>query len=160
MEEELIRIGIRETSQFFEDMFLQKRIDGKIPVLVEEFMTSFFFVICDKQGYPMRKYTDYLTFLENPFLVTEGKEEETFMKETKVYKKTVRIERPLIYRQFGRPDFFDKPYFFLWEGKIVDKQEIPVEQLDIKQLLKLAQASIKNREGLIIDEVLKNQLLK
>jgi len=157
-EDVIIQIGIKDTSRYFEELFLNKRIDNKVAVLVEDFATSLFFVECDKQGYPMRKQTDYLTFMENPFLTAE--DDEPFLKEAKVYKKTIEINKPLIYRNVMSQDIFPKPYFFLWEGIIVDKRELSIEELDVKRLLKLAQETIKNREGLIIDDVLKNRLIK
>jgi len=40
----------------------------------------------------------------------------------------------------------------------MSRKKVPIEKLDVKFLMKLAQEAIKSREGLIIDEAISNRL--
>jgi len=143
-EEYIIRMGIRQAGEHFAELFMEKWAERRVPVLIEDFTTSFYFIECDKYGYPMRKYTDYLSVVD----------------ETTVLKKTIEVEKPLILLRTSELDFMQRPRVFMWQGRIYDKAEVPIENLDVKKLLRLAQKAVQKREGLIIDEVLKNKLIK
>jgi len=157
-EEYIVKYGLHEAAHFWTEYLTEKRISGRVPVLVDDFMISLFFVECDRYGYPMRLHTDFLSFLENPSLASlvEGNAPPTTIDH--VYKKTLRIEKPILTKQFG--DYMSQPYVFMWEGTIVDKREVPIDSLDVKKLLRLAQEVVISREGLVVDEVLKNKLIK
>ena len=157
-EDYIYHYGLRAVGDYFAQWFMDTRASGKVGILVKEFTWSFFFTECDNHGYPQRRYTDYLTFMDNPKIMDIGA--DPMLDEIKVYKKTIEVDKPIIVYDF-RPNFYpESPYVFLWEGRVVNKEEVPIEKLDVKQLLKLAQEAVRNREGLILDEVLKNKLIK
>jgi len=160
IEKYTIEKGIHRVGDYFADLIRKKRTENKVAVMVEDFMTSWFFVEADKNGYPTRRITDFISFIDNPIrsLLDEGADPVADMQS--VQKRSLKIVKPLIY-YICEYDFpVRRENVFLWEGEIVDTRDVPIEQLDIKQLMKLAQKAIKNREGLIIDEVLKNRLIK
>lgn len=158
-EDYIVRYGTKEAGYYFAELFMQKRAEGKVAVLIDDFTTSFFFIECDKHGYPKRRYTDFLTYMAYPKLSAWEENSSPVMDTSTVLKKTIEVESPLISYNF-RPTFYPTPYVFMWQGRILDKAEVPIESLDVSKLLRLAQEAVQKREGLIIDEVLKNKLIK
>jgi hypothetical protein len=160
-EEYIKKIGIKEVSYFLTDLLYKRFEGGQIPVLVDDkYMWQVIFTEADKYGRPMRSYVEFLTlpslFINN--LMTERA--EISYTEVTATKFCVRLINPVVAYNF-RPSFEpDRSYYFMWMGKIIDRQEIPVEKLDVKELLRLAQKAIKDRNGIIIDEVAKNRLIK
>jgi hypothetical protein len=49
---------------------------------------------------------------------------------------------------------------FLWEAEIMDSKKIPIEKLNVQELMLLAQTAIKNREGIILNVTMDNKLIK
>ena len=155
----ILERGFREVAKYFEEVVKNKRIDGKIPVLFTDFTDSIIYVPCDRQGYPKIRVYEFLTIMGQPKVVDELY--EIPFVNTQVYKKVVEIDQPEIYYMVNTSSaYMPKPYFFMWRGKLVDKQEIPVEQLDVKYLMKLTQEAIEKREPIILDEAVKNRLIK
>jgi len=160
-EEYIKRFGIKEVGYFLTDLLYKRFETGKIPVLVDDkYSWQVIFTEADKYGRPMRPYVEFLTlpslFIND--LMTEGA--EITCSEVKVTTFCVRLINPVVACNF-RPKFEpDRSYYFMWMGEIVHRQEIPVEKLDVKELLRLAQKAIKERNGIIIDEVAKNKLIK
>lgn len=155
---ELIKIGAYEVGNYFKEFFLQKRANGLVPIMVDDFTTSFYFMPCDINGVPKRSSYEYLTFRNSK--ITDFNSGSPTIDMGNITKKEIVIDRPLIGRSFA---FGYEPmeyFYFLWSGRVVENQDIPIGDLDIKKLMKLAQNAIEKREGLIIDEVLKNRLIK
>jgi len=158
IEQFVIQKGCYEVANYFRDLFMNKRIEGKVAVVVEDYTTSFFFMPCDKYGYPKINEQRYLSFLDNNVnLVKESLDPTISM--CKVTEKTIRVERPLVFQHISY-NYPTETFIFLWEGRMVNSREVPLDELDIKKLMKLTQEAIQNREGIIIDEVLKNKLIK
>jgi len=65
IEQFVIQKGCYEVANYFRDLFMNKRIEGKVAVVVEDYTTSFFFMPCDKYGYPKINEQRYLSFLDN-----------------------------------------------------------------------------------------------
>ena len=59
-----------------------------------------------------------------------------------------------------RYDWQEPPVVFMWSGKRMGTDLVPIEKLNISELMRVAQAAIKNREGLVIDDALKNKIYK
>lgn len=157
-EEYVLRKGCYEVANYFKDLFSQKRIDGKVAVMVEDYTTSFFFMPCDKFGYPKYREQRYLSFIDTHLRCFEECA-DPYCDISKVTQKTIIVRKPLIFQEVNF-NYSPEHYIFLWEGEMVDSKEIPIGELDIKQLMKLTQSAIEKREGIIIDEVLKNKLIK
>lgn len=153
--EAIYRHAFQEAARYFAGKIEEKRRNGFVAVLVEDFYESLFFLPCNENGYP-----DYyqLKALELPRL-------EAFLVESDIpltttvtaYETTIIIEKPMLSYRY---DYNDYPVVFMWSGKKIDKQSIPIEKLNVSELLRVAQTAIKNREGLIIDEALKNKIYK
>ena len=152
--------GFHEVAYWFKEKVANERAGGRIPVYYHDVVDSFVYVICDEQGYPQRPYWEFITMTGLPKLMPQDISTIPFAEVT-YSKKVVKIDRPeVFYKVNDGISIFGKDYFFLWNGELIDKQEIPVEQLDIKYLLKIAQEAIKKREPIILDEVTKNKLIK
>lgn len=152
--------GFDEVAYWFKEKVANERVNKKVPVYYYDVVDSFIYVICDEQGYPQRPYWEFITMVGLPKIMPQDIGTIPF-EDVTYSKKIVRITRPEVgYKVNDGISMFGKDYFFLWNGDLVDRQEIPVEQLDIKYLLKIAQETIKKREPLILDEVIKNKLIK
>lgn len=154
--EVIYRHAFRKTAEYFAGKIEQKRREGFVAVLVEDFWDSLYFMPCNELGYP-RDY--YLETLELPKIsaswLTEG--EIPIDKSITFNKITIRVDKPLISQRY---DFQDYPYIFMWEGRRMGTDILPIDQLNVRELMRVAQLAVKNREGLIIDEALKNKIYK
>lgn len=152
--EVLLRQSFHEIGNYFAELFSKKTQSGQVPICVEDSQfTKFYFVPCNEWGYPLRPYIDFLE-METPLAWVKEGEELDFA--TATYNKTtLTIDRPILSQQFN---FDYRPIVFMWNGRILNKKVVPIEQLNVAELMKLAQESIKLREGLIIDEAMKNKL--
>jgi len=145
-------------SDYFKQEIEERIMDNKVPVLVKDFVTSFYYLDCDDYGYPKNRDLTYLSF-SSPCVISQ---DFSTVENMTIMKKRVIAQRPMIVQQWGEYGFIgnEKPRVFLWEGQIVENKELPVEQLDVKYLQQLAQKCIENREGLYLDEALTNRLIK
>lgn len=154
--EMVIRHASKTVGQFFADKVESERKNGKVAILVEDFTNSLYFMSCDIQGYPVCHYFKYMTF-DSLSLQVLNNGEVPEMTTMAVKEVSIMIEKPMISQRF---DWQDKPYVFLWFGRKVSSQDIPLEKLNVSELMKLAQKAINDREGLIIDEAIKNKIYK
>lgn len=154
--EVIYRYAFNKTAEYFAGRLEQKRREGFVAVLVEDFWDSLYFMPCNKLGYP-RSY--YLETLELPKISTAWLTEGEIPIDTSITfsKITIQVEKPLISQRF---DFEDYPYIFMWSGKRMGTERLPIDKLNVQELMRVAQLAIKNREGLIIDEALKNKIYK
>ena len=165
-EEVLIRHASRKASEYFANRIEEERKNGRVAVLVRNLMDSLFFLPCTKEGYP-----DYYMYrslhipnihLATPIFENEGEDisrtaTSEVIRQLSVEEFQVIVERPLVSQSY---DWREKPVIFLWEGRCMNREKIPIERLNVSELLKLAQNAIMKREGLIIDEATKNKIYK
>lgn len=151
--------GFHEVGHYFQELVKNKRMENKVAVHYNDINESLLFVECDIHGFPKIRYFEFLTIMGLPKLMSEdfASISETT---TQVYKKCVEIREPEIIFKMENGTLFGENYYFMWRGEIRDKHEIPLEQLDIKYLTILAQEVIKKREPIILDDVIKNKLIK
>jgi len=153
--EVIYRHAFRECANYFAEKIEQRRKSGYVPVLIEDFYESLYFSPCNKNGYPE---TFHLQTLELPRLEAVWTMDQIPpTTEITCYKVSIQIEKPLLMQRY---DFNDYPVVFMWSGKKLGKEVVPVEELNVQELMRVAQAAIKNREGLVIDEALKNKIYK
>lgn len=150
------RHASHKVAEYFAEKVFERRKKGFVPVLIEDFYDSLYFMPCNSQGYP-----DYyrLRALEVPrypmAFLTDG---DIPTGEITVNEIEIVAKHPLV---MGRGyDLEGYPYVFLWSGEKVGTERIPIEKLDVKELMRVAQVAIKNREGLIVDEALRNKIYK
>lgn len=154
--EVVYRHASQEVGKYFADKVYEERQHGKVAILVEDFTNSLYFMLCDERGYPNYHYFNYMTFDSVSLAVLQENEIPQTTAMT-VHEVSVMLERPMLTQRF---DWQEKPYVFLWAGRIMTTKNIPLEKLNVTELMKLAQAAIKNREGLVIDEALRNKVYK
>ena len=151
--------GFHEVGRYFENLIKDQRISGKVAIYYTDFSDSILFAPCDTLGFPKVRYYEFLTMMGMPKLVSDWTADT--ISTTQVFRKCVQVEEPLSYLRVPSDRTpFEETYFFMWRGRIMDKQEIKIEDLDVKYLLQLAQEAIKKREPIILDEVIKNKLIK
>lgn len=156
--EYIYRRGADEIARYFRELIIGKMVERKVAVMVEDYTHSLFFVDCDQYGLPTRRYFRFLTLWDSPnFLLHE--DADPCIDECKVTEKEITIDRPIAHFE-DRYDFPNSLYVFMWQGRVTSQRERPVEELDVKQLLRLARSAVESRDGLIIDEVLKNRQIK
>jgi hypothetical protein len=154
--EVIVRHAATEIGRYIADQVEEQRRAGKVAVLVEDFTNSLYFMPCNPQGYPDFHTFNYLTFDSLSLTTLIERDAYTPVSMT-VEEMSVAIERPMLTRRY---DYQERPYVFLWSGRIMSKRKIPLEKLNVTELMKLAQAAVRNREGLVIDEAMRNKVYK
>lgn len=154
--EVLIRHSAHEVGKFFAEKVENERRNGKVAVLVEDFTHSLYFIHCDNEGYPNEYMFNYMTF-DSLSLATIAKGSMPTTTSMSVEQVSIYLEKPLI---LNRYDWREKPIVFLWSGRKMSTSKIPLEKLNVSELMKIAQQVIQNREGLVIDEAIKNKIYK
>ena len=153
--EVIYRHAFREAAEYFAEKLEKRRRAGYVAVLVEGAYETMYFMPCNTDGYP-DSYR--LMTLELPSLsVMSFSESETPPFESMTcYQVEIRLEKPLLAQSFG-PGY---PCVFMWSGRRMGKDRVPIEELNVKELMIAAQNAVKSREGLVIDEALKNKIYK
>lgn len=155
----LDRRALTEVSRFFTDKFINHWKKNEVTVLVEDFSTSLYYLPCDQYGFPT--YREFKSIIFDPLSLTAICDDFSFPVETVNIEEIVVIaERPMLVYQHMTCGGGHNPkqYVYLWSGRIMSRSKVPLEKLDVKYLMKLAQEAIKKREGLIINEVIENRL--
>lgn len=152
--------GIIETERWFGSIVKNQRLNNRVPIHYMDHSDCFIFVECDKIGNPQKPWYEFISFTGFSKIVS-GSEPINYADMTTFHKKVISIKHPEIYVQTpGKFDFYGTVYKFLWEGILEDKQELTIEQMDVKYLIKLTQEAIEKRQPIILDEVIKNKLIK
>lgn len=154
--EVLVRHASREVGNFFAEKVEKKRAEGYVAVLVSDFTDNLYFLRCDKNGYPDTYRFNYMTF-DSISVATLAADSLPSVSSMTVDEVSICLEKPLL---TGRYDYRERPAVFLWEGRQISKKKIPLEKLNVSELMKLAQQVIKDREGLVIDEAFRNKIYK
>lgn len=153
----LYRHAYKQAADYFAGLIEEHRKGGQVAVLVKDMFHSLYFMPCNRNGYP-----DYHYFrsLELPSLAAFVTDEEALVKIDDLHAKEVeiRIEKPLLSANYNY--WSEPPVVFMWEGRRMGTKYIPAEQLNVQELMKLARQTIARREGIIIDEVLRNKIYK
>jgi hypothetical protein len=157
--EVIVRHACRSIGNFFAEQAEKERMGGKVAILVEDFTNSVYYMPCDKHGYPDFHTLRYVTYdsLNLTAISTSGANPMPCMQTMNIEEVSIMIEKPLLTQRY---DWQDKPYVFMWSGKRISSRKIPLEKLNVSELMKLAQQAIINREGLVIDEAIKNKIYK
>lgn len=155
--EVLVRHASRKVGDFIAKKVEEERKNNKVAILVEDFTYSFYFMDCDKYGYPKMYQFKYMTFDSLNLMAMKDYDYSTTPVTMSVDEVSIYIESPMLTQRY---DWEQRPVVFLWKGRKISSQKIPIEKLDVSELMKLAQQAIKNREGLVIDEALKNKIYK
>lgn len=153
----IIRHASREVGNYFAEQVERERKIGKVAVLVEDFTNSLYFMPCDEYGYPNYHHFNYMTFDSLNLMAIQAEGIMPTTASMTVREVSIMIERPMLTQ---RMDWKEKPYVFMWSGRKMNTREIPLEKLNVSELMKLAQKAIRDREGLVIDEAMKNKIYK
>lgn len=153
--EVIYRHAFQKTAEYFAGKIEQRRKDGYVAVLVEDYYESLFFMECDRDGYPKSRQYKSLELPRLEAFLTVG--EIPVSTQIQCYEIEIIIEKPLIASNYY---WQPHPVIFMWSGRKMGRQQIPVERLNVQELMRVAQTAIKNREGLIVDEALKNKIYK
>lgn len=153
--EVIYRYAYREAANYFAEKLENKRKAGCVAVLVEGAYETMYFMPCDVNGYP-DSYR--LRTLELPALSVRSFSdyEEVPYEQMTCYEVEIRVEKPLLAQSFGP----GHPVVFMWSGRRMGEDRVPIEKLNVKELMIAAQNAVKSREGLVIDEALKNKIYK
>lgn len=156
--EMLVRHACREIGNFFAEQAEKERRNGRVAVLVEDFTNSVYYMPCDEFGYPNFHSFNYMTYDSLSLAVLSSADVGTTVPVTQTVREvSIMIEKPMITQRY---DWKERPYVFMWSGRKMGSRDIPLEKLNVSELQKLAQKAIENREGLVIDEALKNKVYK
>lgn len=147
--------------RWFQEEVKKQRINGKVPVIYSDINDSILYVPCNKKGIPNIRVWEFMTLMGLPKALDWTESTEYSPTDPQIYKKSVMINQPeIVFRVAETSNPLGEDYYFMWRGDLVDKQEIPIEQLDVKYLMRLAQEAIEKREPIILDEVTKHKLIK
>lgn len=155
--EVLVRHAARQVGDYLAQQVEDERKHNRVAILVEDFTNSFYFMDCDEYGYPIYHNFKYMTFDSSLLTAIQNENVMPITTNMHVEEVTIYIESPMLTQRY---DWNERPVVFLWRGKKMSSRKIPLESLNVQELQKLAQKAIKNREGLVIDEALKNKIYK
>lgn len=158
--EYLVAKASRKFADYFSEKFLCNWNTGRVPVVIDDVFTSFYFFPCDDHGFP-KAHNFHSIEIQTP-LASTGTFEEMMSQQIDVLKVEVSIESPMLVMQDHDAwwDPHGKPYVFMWQGRKRNGTKIPVSELNVKELMILAQKAIQSREGIILDEATKNKIYK
>lgn len=149
----------RETADYFSDKIEAERLQNKVPVLIKDNgIESIYFFPCNQYGMPTVRYLKFLSISSDMLKVISQPSDLSVMTNTFIDELCIYIEEPLIIMPVY--EYTQENYFGMWSGRIMSKSKIPIEKLDVSELMKLAQKAIEKREGIILDEVLSNKIIK
>jgi hypothetical protein len=155
----ILNRGASMVADYFRNKIIDHYSRGMVAILVKTFIDGLYFMPCDERGYPNMAQFRTVEFRSlAAFIVDDGSIPN---EPITVEEYTVMVEKPLVMANI--PDFDEwtrRPQVFLWEGRVVDRQKVQLETMDVKKLILLAQEAIKRREGLIIDVAIDNKMVE
>lgn len=146
-----------EIGAYFANKITEERIHGKVAILVQDQLYSLYFIACDEYGFPKYRDIQVISRLLLNDILAISKNSNPIEITREVETIHIDIQRPLM---LNSTSWDIRPYVYMWEGRITGKEKIPLKDLEVSELLKIAQETIKNREGLVIDEAIKNKIYK
>lgn len=154
--EVIYRHAFQEIGEYFAKKATEERQNGKVAILVKDFIDSIYYFPCDERGAPEYWQQKYATISNLEAIMCADASDAFAMQSVTMEEKTIQVERPILSSMFDEM----YPTVFLWSGRVVSRKQIPLEKLNVKELMKLAQNVITTREGLVIDEAFKNKIYK
>lgn len=153
--EVIFRHAYKTAADYFAGKIEERRKAGFVPVFVEDTYETLYYMPCNERGYP--NYGQ-MRFLELPrlsaFLVESDISKVAPMT---VQEVTIVVDSPMLTQRY---DWHEPPVVFMWKGKRMGMDVVPIEKLNVSELMRVAQVAIQNREGLVIDDALKNKIYK
>lgn len=143
-------------AKYFAERFEEERRNGRVPVLVKEMYDSLYFLPCNERGYPNQFMVKSIELPRLSAFLTIG-DIATVPVSITAHEVTIMIDKPLLTQSY---DYNQPPIVFLWEGKRMGTERIPMEKLNVSELMRVAQVAVEKREGLVIDDALRNKLYK
>jgi len=155
--EVIFRHAFREASDYFASRIEEKRREGQVAILVQKPADTLYFMPCNEKGYP--NYYQ-LKALHIPYIapmLVASDLDALVTQDLRIEEITIFLEKPLLSYRY---DYMEQPTIFMWEGREMNRERIPIEKMNISELMRVAQAAIGKREGIIVDEALKNKIYK
>ncbi len=152
--------GMSVVADYFRNKVMDAFSEGKVAVLVKTFIEGLYYIPCDEWGYPK---INQLKFVEFPPLSAYMMAQDSTIMPSNITitEYTIWVKRPLVLCDVPDFDVWNRrPQVFLWEAEIMDTKKIPIEKLNVQELMLLAQTAIKNREGIILNVAMDNKLIK
>lgn len=153
--EVIFRHAFRTAADYFAGKIEERRKAGFVPVIIEDTYETLYFMHCNERGYPNYYQQKYLEVPRLSAFLTVG--EIPTSSTLTVHEVTIMVDKPMLMQRY---DWQEPPVVFMWSGKRMGTDLVPIEKLNISELMRVAQAAIKNREGLVIDDALKNKIYK
>lgn len=153
----LQREAMYKVADYFKETVEKKIAIGKIPVLIEGCSIELLFVDCDSSGVPKQRRIEILE--AKAFYATILSEQDIVDTIQQITSKSIFIREPLLMSDLGFLHTHNYIYY-MWKGEIMNTENIPLEDFNVSELMKIAQNAIQTREGLIINEAIKNKLIK
>lgn len=152
--EVIYRHAYSVAAKYFAERFEEERRSGRVPVLIKEMYDALYFIQCNERGYPTSYQMKALELPRLSAFLTEG--DMTAMPSLTVHEVSLWVHKPLLTQTYDMRE----PIVFLWEGKRMDTQNVPIEKLNVSELMRVAQLAVQRREGLVIDDALRNKVYK
>ena len=155
--EVILRHAAKEASRYFADRIEEERRGGRVAVLVKNFVDGLFFLPCKENGYPDYYYQKTIHIPQISPILMVSDIDSLATADITVEELTIMVEKPILSYSY---DWREPPTVFMWEGRVMDRVRLPIEKLNVAELMRAAQVAIQKREGLIVDEALKNKIYK
>lgn len=157
--EHYLRREIYRITKILEDDMLAHYLSGQVAVFIEtQYGQCLKWVDCDNKGIPKYRFIRTHTISSTDFASMSKDitwEPVTF----NIQQQVIEIYEPK-YTLGWCDGYVGKDYFIsAWEGKLTNRV-VNVEDMDVSNLMKLAQNVIKNREEKVIETVQSNKLIK
>ena len=117
---------------------------------------SLYFLPCNERGYPNQFMLKSIELPRLEAFLTGGDIDKVPTSIT-AHEVTIMVEKPLLTQSY---DWQQPPIVFMWEGRRMGTERIPMEKLNVSELMRVAQVAVGKREGLVIDDALRNKIYK
>lgn len=149
----IFRHAFSKSAEYFASDIENKRRSGQVAVLVKHFGEMLFYIPCTDDGYP--NWYQYKT-IYTP-MMWQADAQSAINETITVEELTVIVDKPIVSFRY---DYTRGPIVFMWQGTISQREKVPIEKLNVSELMKLAQLAVVKREGLILDKAIENKLYK
>jgi len=155
-----IKAGMYDVSNFYYKKIEEMRKQNKVPVIINNNKDITYWVDCDLYGMPKMRYIELIEF-DNYFIKAINENDfKNINTDITVLRKCIMIESPLLYRQINSFSRNNSYMYFMWSGSIQEKEYIPIEKLNITEILKIVNKTIEQRSEIVINDVIKNKIIK
>lgn len=154
--EVIFRHAFSVAAKYFAERIEEERRSGRVAVLVKDMAESLYFLPCNEGGYPQYYQMKTIELPRLEAFLTVGDIDKVPSTIT-VHEITIYCSKPLLTQSY---DYNEPPIVFMWEGKKMGTEHVPMEKLNVSELMRVAQVAIQKREGLVIDDALRNKIYK